>query len=165
MNKKFKLVREEIARLSEITERRISATNDNARWYTTFGVAELAVVVTGTLGIQMSSWRGGALLIGTVLLVLAVLCFVLSVYRSTRIRRGLTERYATYESVLAELSGMKPDEFREEIDEKTSKFHEEIRKEYFQTYPWDGEILNTIGLFTLLAGTVAAGVGLLFAPG
>ena len=157
----IEMVRYGIARRERVTDRRLSRSNDNARWYSTLAIAEIAAVVSATQGLDPTAARGTALLIATAALGLCVFVFVGSVFRGAAIGRALADADAIFQTRVDELvvdAGRTEQQFS---PDDVSPLLATLRQSYSDRR-WDTELLNAIGLILLLVGSIAAAAGLLF---
>jgi len=146
------LLKEEMERKMIYVTSRLDTTNDNAKWYSTFAMAEC----TGIVAIILSQ-QSYILKFSLAVLVLSLISFILSVYRSQLIRRALTGESSKIIISLLELKARGetlPDKDAQAILEKW-------RNEYTNGRWWDTEVFNTVGLFCFGVGTLIAGIGIL----
>jgi len=126
----------------------LDTANDNAKWYSTFAMAECA----GVSAVIRTDDYSTTLQISLILLGLSLLLFILSVYRNLGIRRILNGESSKLISYLLEL------EARGETipDEEAAKLLDKWRDEYTNRKHWDTVVFNSAGLLLFGLGTIFA---------
>ena len=151
----LQVIKEETDRKLAFITSRLNTTNDNARWYSTFAMAESA----GVVAIIRMDGQSISLQISLTLLGLSLLAFILSVFRSMLIRREMTGKASDIISRFSELEvlGKNIEHRKEEVREILEKW----RSEYTTEKMWDTEKFNSLGLVLFGVGTIFAFFGLL----
>lgn len=143
---------EAFTRRQERANNRLSLANNNARWFASLAVAEMAVVVPTTQSFLGPEWKAYILGVTIFILGFSIVCFVYTVYLCGKIQQMLEN--ATGE---LEVKILNSHLSKEDCDLLYSK----LEKSYSNTN-WDPENFNLVGLVLLLIGSVAAGLGLVF---
>ncbi len=152
---------DEINRMMTVFSARLDIANDNAKWYSTFALAECAGIAS-----YLKTEDSLPLQTSLVLLGISLLWFICSVYINFGIRRIMMEQSAQAISQFSDLKGPLEIEISDaaEKDALKKQIHKIIKRwraGYTGNKKWDTERFNILGLAFFGLGTACACIGIL----